>query len=1141
MRQPPIAGLKRASRLAAVFSPAAEMSRPGAVVLAAVLLLGTMLARGDYRTLGYRYLSPSPGAEYSSPQTRFVLVRLTDVAPADVTNLATSFVTVNGTYSGAHLGGAHVAGDGRTIIFTMTNDFAPYEAVSVALNPQVRSGVGGTLAPYQYQFIISGHLPDAGTVTARGENLPNETKDRAFDHDTSTKWLDCVVPDGGTNSSWIQFVYPSSDTHVVSQYAVTSACDAAERDPQDWRFYGVDGSQNLILLDTQAGQAFGNRLQRRAYCITNTTAYRGYRLEITRVSNPGSASSVQLAELEFIEPIGALLREYWTGVAGNTISELTRIANYPANPSGHNQLATFEAPSDWADGYGTRVRGYVTAPNTGTFFFWIASDDNGELWLSTDDQPANKQLIASVPDWSSSREWNKYGSQKSAAISLTAGQKYYIEALHKEGGGNDNLAVGWSKPGQSADVPSEVIPGSVLSPWIEGSLAPATAPISKARATPKSVTPGQPGIMPNGVSVPSDFPQISITVNSNPASDYIFIDTRGGNGKPYNVIFDNTGSPVWYQLMPDERRDMKVQANGVLTMLARTGGYRFVGLDNHYREITNYWAVNGHETDEHELQVLADGRYLLIGLRFQNVDMRRYVTGGNPNASVGETVIQEFTPAGELIFQWRAWDHYDVRDLRLDSPTASSFRFPHFNAIDIDTDGHLLVSCRHLSEVTKINRDTGDIIWRLGGAHSDFTFVNDSLNGFENQHTIRMVGTNRYLLFDNGDLHSPPVSRGVEYELDLTNMTARVVWQYPETPTTSLYSGYMGNTQRLPNGNTLINWAVNLLPKLTEVRPDGTKAFEMNWADYFEAYRVWRCPWNGIALKPNLLIEPYPEYLVLLFNKFGDTNVGYYRIYGGTNAHPTTVLATSQVTMAKLSNLQNQCQYYFRVTAVSRDGLESDFSDEQSVYVNIVRPGQEMVGNGDFSQGKNSWTWATAGTASATWTITNGASFIDITSPGSALSDIQLRQAGLKLIQGREYVLAFEAWSTQPRTCEVKLGQNQSPWTAYKVAYPSLTSTRKMFSYAFVMQNTSDLNTRLAFNLGGSAVDVYLDTISLFMVAKGDFDRDRCIGFDDLKVFTSHWLQQGAGLTGDLNSDSKVDFSDFSVLGENWPGGSTCP
>src|SRR5262249_42576696 len=74
--------------------------------------------------------------------------------------------------------------------------------------------------------------------------------------------------------------------------------------------------------------------------------------------------------------------------------------------------------------------------------------------------------------------------------------------------------------------------------------------------------------MPNGVSVPSDFPRINITTSVNPDSEFIFIDNRGGNGHPYNVIFDNTGSPIWYSRYPDERRDMKVQPNGLLTMLA---------------------------------------------------------------------------------------------------------------------------------------------------------------------------------------------------------------------------------------------------------------------------------------------------------------------------------------------------------------------------------------------------------------------------------------------------------------------------------------------------------------------------------------------------------------------------------------------
>ena len=132
-------------------------------------------------------------------------------------------------------------------------------------------------------------------------------------------------------------------------------------------------------------------------------------------------------------------------------------------------LPSFEAPTNWADNYGTRMRGYITAPATGNYTFWIAGDNNSELWLSLNDNPANKVRIGWVSEWTDSRQWDKYSTQKSAAITLTQGQRYYVEALQKEGGGGDNLAVGWAKPGESTSAPSEVIPGSVLSPFSGGS------------------------------------------------------------------------------------------------------------------------------------------------------------------------------------------------------------------------------------------------------------------------------------------------------------------------------------------------------------------------------------------------------------------------------------------------------------------------------------------------------------------------------------------------------------------------------------------------------------------------------------------------------------------------------------------------
>jgi hypothetical protein len=125
-----------------------------------------------------------------------------------------------------------------------------------------------------------------------------------------------------------------------------------------------------------------------------------------------------------------------------------------------------EAPINLADNFGARISGYICAPATGSYTFWIAGNNNCELWLSTDDQSSNKQKIAYHTDFTNSREWNKYVTQKSSIISLNQGQRYYVEALMKDASWEDNLAVGWLTPGQTGIVPSEVIPGTVLSPII---------------------------------------------------------------------------------------------------------------------------------------------------------------------------------------------------------------------------------------------------------------------------------------------------------------------------------------------------------------------------------------------------------------------------------------------------------------------------------------------------------------------------------------------------------------------------------------------------------------------------------------------------------------------------------------------------
>ena len=158
---------------------------------------------------------------------------------------------------------------------------------------------------------------------------------------------------------------------------------------------------------------------------------------------------------------GSILAEYWHGITGETIAELTGSPNYPDNPSASELRSSFEIPTNWADTYGTRVRGYLRPAQSGNYRFWIASDDHSQLWLSTDDNPMNVRKIAEVVGWTDPQQWNKYSSQQSGYISLTAGQRYYIEALHKEGSGGDNLAVAWRRGTSGART---VIAGQYLSP-----------------------------------------------------------------------------------------------------------------------------------------------------------------------------------------------------------------------------------------------------------------------------------------------------------------------------------------------------------------------------------------------------------------------------------------------------------------------------------------------------------------------------------------------------------------------------------------------------------------------------------------------------------------------------------------------------
>lgn len=159
---------------------------------------------------------------------------------------------------------------------------------------------------------------------------------------------------------------------------------------------------------------------------------------------------------------GGLLREIYTG-ASSTIASLTSAAGYPNQPAGRDLWLNGAAtPVNIAEQYGQRLRGWIVPPVSGNYTFYISSDDQSELWLSTDSAVANRQKIAWVTSYTSPEQWTKESVQKSAAKALVEGQRYYIEILHAEGGGGDHLAVKWDRPDGITESP---IPAVRFIPW----------------------------------------------------------------------------------------------------------------------------------------------------------------------------------------------------------------------------------------------------------------------------------------------------------------------------------------------------------------------------------------------------------------------------------------------------------------------------------------------------------------------------------------------------------------------------------------------------------------------------------------------------------------------------------------------------
>ncbi|MCW1921048.1 cadherin domain-containing protein [Luteolibacter arcticus] len=216
-----------------------------------------------------------------------------------------------------------------------------------------------------------------------------------------------------------------------------------------------------------------------------------------------------------------LFQQVWTGLAGGNLTFLTGNLNYPYRPTYVRTLSGFDAGTNLADAYGSRIRAVVTAPVTGSYTFYLSSDDDSRLLLGSGPEAAGATEIASVTGHTNPGEWTKFPSQSSESVELIEGQSYYIEALHKENSGADHLQVGWTGPGMTT---ISIIPASALEPY-DLNEAPVFAGVPPSFSVPEGTPVGTVVGSIAATDPEGDVPLYAITASTAPGAFAIDADS----------------------------------------------------------------------------------------------------------------------------------------------------------------------------------------------------------------------------------------------------------------------------------------------------------------------------------------------------------------------------------------------------------------------------------------------------------------------------------------------------------------------------------------------------------------------------------------------------------------------------------------
>ncbi|MCF8399310.1 MAG: aryl-sulfate sulfotransferase [Bacteroidales bacterium] len=359
--------------------------------------------------------------------------------------------------------------------------------------------------------------------------------------------------------------------------------------------------------------------------------------------------------------------------------------------------------------------------------------------------------------------------------------------------------------------------------------------------------------------LPQSFPEPQVSFMTNPHPGYAFctprpVESPTNTYAPYNLIIDKYGTPLFYREWHMRTSLLQVIPGNRLVYGQFDEEHPeecvFYTMNNKYEHLDTLTMGNGYIPDRHAIYMYANGNHLLISYDAQQINMSKVVPGGNPNATVIGLVIQELDANHNVVFQWRSWDHFEITDAVGISLTAPTVDYVHANSINPTPDGHFVVSCRNMCEVTKINRNTGEIIWRLGkhAKNNTFTIENDP-QGFYWQHDAIYYTGDTLSVYNNDTKQGLGISRPMKYIINEEQLNAGLVWTYMNIP--PVYAPATGSSKLLDKGNMLICWGFTWPVAYTEVNINRIKQWEVEFPENIWQYQVFKDDWETGTFSSN--------------------------------------------------------------------------------------------------------------------------------------------------------------------------------------------------------------------------------------------------------------------------------------------------